>query len=102
MERRRARNREPAPQRAALRLVVARHWREAGQNARAVERLVHAAEQSERGWAKDHAVRLYQEAIELLEPGDEEQRRQLRRRLALASQALYHVPDVRRPGSPPA
>jgi class 3 adenylate cyclase len=79
--------------------AIARHWREAGQNARAVERLVHAADQAERGWAKDHAVVLYQEAIELLDPDDEDQRRQLRRRLALASQALYHVPDVRRPGS---
>ena len=32
-----------------------RHWRDAGDNERAVEQLVRAAELAERGWAKDHA-----------------------------------------------
>ncbi len=82
--------------------ALARHWRDAGEYERAVRQLVHAAEQAERGWAKDHAALLYREALELLPEEDAEQRSMLRRRLALASQAFYHVPDVRRPGSPRA
>ena len=82
--------------------AMARHWRAAGDNARAVEQLVRAAEQAERGWAKDHAALLYREAFELVPTEDTEQRNQLRRRLALASSASFHVADVRRPGSPPA
>ena len=82
--------------------AMARHWRAAGDNARAVEQLVRAAEQAERGWAKDHAALLYREAFELVPAEDTEQRNHLRRRLALASSASYHVPDVRRRGSPPA
>ena len=82
--------------------ALARHWRDAGDHARAVQQLVRAAEQAERGWAKDHAALLYREALELVAPDDTEQRSMLRRRLALASSASFHVSDVRRPGSPPA
>jgi class 3 adenylate cyclase len=82
--------------------ALARHWRDAGDFERAVQQLVRAAEQAERGWAKDHAALLYREALELVPAEDAERRSMLRRRLALASSASFHVPDVRRPGSPRA
>ena len=80
--------------------ALARHWRDAGNYERAVEQLVRAAELAERGWAKDHAALLYREAFELVPAEDTERRNALRRRLALASSASFHLPDVRRGGSP--
>ena len=82
--------------------ALARHWRDAGENERAVQQLVRAAEQAERGWAKDHAALLYREALELVPESDTEQRSMVRRRLALASSAFFHVPDVKRGGNPRA
>ncbi len=82
--------------------AIAHHWRDAGEHVRAVEQLVRAAEHAERGWAKDRAVVLYREALELVPADDADQRSVLRRRLALASQAAFHLPDVRRAGSRPA
>ena len=81
--------------------ALARHWLGAGENERAIEQLTRAAAQAERGWAKAHAVLLYREALELVPDGDTERRTALRRRLALASAASFHLDDVRRPGSPP-
>jgi predicted ATPase len=82
--------------------ALARHWRDAGEHERAVQQLVRAAEQAERGWAKDHAALLYREALELVPAEDADQRSMLRRRLALASTASFHLTDVRRAGSPQA
>ena len=82
--------------------ALARHWRDAGEHERAVEQLTRAAAQAERGWAKDRAVRLYREALELVPETETDRRSTLRRRLALASTASFHVADVRRPGSPQA
>jgi predicted ATPase len=82
--------------------ALARHWRNAGDHERAVKQLVRAAEQAERGWAKDHAAFLYREALELVPSEDVEQKSALRRRLAIASSASFHLTDVRRPGSPQA
>ncbi len=76
--------------------AMARHWRDAGDHDRAVKQLVRAAEQAERGWAKDHAAILYREALELVPTEDIEQKSALRRRLAIAAQAAFHIPDVRR------
>jgi class 3 adenylate cyclase len=73
--------------------AMARHWLGAGDHERAIEQLTRAAEQAERGWAKDHAALLYHDA---------ERRTALRRRLALASTASFHLDDVRRRGSQPA
>jgi class 3 adenylate cyclase len=75
--------------------ALARHWRDAGDNARAIDYFTAAAEQAEKGWAKDSAVTLYREALELLAPDDEDRRRHLRRRLAVAQQAAFHVRDAR-------
>jgi predicted ATPase len=82
--------------------AIARHWRDAGNHPRAVDQLVRAAAQAERGWAKDHAVLLYRQALELVPEGDEERRSVIRRRLAIAAQASFHLGDVRRAGSPQA
>jgi class 3 adenylate cyclase len=76
--------------------ALARHWRGAGDHERAVAQLVRAAEQAERGWAKDHAALLYREALELVTEENVQQRSALRRRLAVATQASFHLPDVRR------
>ncbi len=81
---------------------MARHWRAAGDHDRAVEQLVRAAELAERGWAKDHAALLYREAFELVPDDDTERKSMLRRRLALASSASFHLADVRPGGSPQA
>jgi predicted ATPase len=82
--------------------ALARHWLGAGDYDRAIEQLTRAAEQAERGWAKDHAALLYREALDLLSDNDTERRTALRRRLAIASTASFHLDDVRRPESPPA
>jgi class 3 adenylate cyclase len=76
--------------------AIASHWRAAGDNERAVEQLLRAGEVAERGWAKDHAVLFYREAFELIPADDTERRDAVRRRLALASAASFHVFDVRR------
>ena len=82
--------------------AIARHWRDAGNHPRAVDQLVRAAAQAERGWAKNHAARLYRQALELVPEDDEQRRSVIRRRLAIAAQASFHLGDVRRAGSPQA
>jgi hypothetical protein len=46
--------------------AVAHHWREAGDVDRAAHYLVMASDDAGRGWAKDHAVNLYREALTVL------------------------------------
>jgi predicted ATPase len=74
--------------------ALARHWREAGENERAVEYLLLAAEQAGRGWAKDEAATLFGEALELCTDG--ERHREIHRKQALALVAYQHVVDVQR------
>lgn len=78
--------------------ALARHWLEAGENDRALEYLVLAADQAGRGWAKDEAATLYGEALELCT--DPQRRREIVRKQALAWAAFQHLQDVRRPVSP--
>ena len=73
---------------------LAHHWREAGQLDRARDNLVAAAEQAGRGWAKERAVKLYQEALEIVPKSDPDLRRDILRRLAVATQATMHQFDV--------
>ena len=73
----------------------ARHWRDAGEPERAIEYFVAAGGQAERGWAKEQAVMLYREALELVPDGDAARRREVTAKLAVALQAHYHVPDAR-------
>jgi class 3 adenylate cyclase len=72
--------------------ALARHWRDAGDNGRALQFFVAAAEQAERGWAKDRAVTFYREALALVP--DDDTRREMQKRLALAVQAYLHVDDA--------
>jgi class 3 adenylate cyclase len=75
--------------------ALARHWRDAGEPERAIGYFIRAAEQAEHGWAKDQAAVLYREALDLIPEGDSVQLADLRRRLALASAASFHIPDAR-------
>src|SRR5205814_8273384 len=74
--------------------ALARHWREAGEPERALGYFIRAAEQAERGWAKDQAAILYREALDLVPETDGPQFTQLRRRVALARAAALHIPDA--------
>jgi class 3 adenylate cyclase len=74
--------------------ALARHWRDAGNPERAFDYFFVAGERAEQGWAKDRAVILYREALELAAEHRERRGRVLRR-LAVAEQAVYHLPDAR-------
>ena len=74
--------------------ALARHWRGAGELEHAARHFVAAAEEAERGWAKQYAVTLYKEALDLTPADDVERVRFLRKRLAVAQQAYYHVGDA--------
>jgi class 3 adenylate cyclase len=85
---------ESTPEVGEARAALARHWRAAGELERAVQHFVAAAEEAERGWAKQYAVTLYKEALEMTPAEDVERARFLRRRLAVAQMALFHLGDV--------
>jgi predicted ATPase len=78
--------------------AVAHHWREAGDSDKAIEALISAADQAGRGWAKEHALALYAQALELM-PDDDARRRSIRLRQVVTAQAYQHMiqHDVRRP-----
>jgi adenylate cyclase len=74
--------------------ALAEHWREAGETQRALIYVLAAAEQAGRGWAKERAMQLYQEALGMVPEDDRDRRRDILKRLAVASQAAYHVTDM--------
>jgi class 3 adenylate cyclase len=74
--------------------ALARHWRGAGELEHAVKHFVAAAEEAERGWAKELAVSLYKEALDMTPVEDAERFRFLRKRLAVAQSAFFHVEDA--------
>jgi class 3 adenylate cyclase len=74
--------------------AMARHWRDAGRPERAANYFLAAAEQAVRGWAKDRAVLLYGETLACL-PEDDERRRMIWRRQAVAAAAAMHIGDAR-------
>jgi class 3 adenylate cyclase len=78
--------------------AVAHHWREAGEADKAIDSLIAAADQAGRGWAKEHALALYSQALELM-PEDDARRRSIRLRQVVTAQAYHHLiqHDVRRP-----
>lgn len=80
--------------------ALARHWRDAGDPVRALDYFVAAAEQAERGWAKDRAVTFYREALALAVDADA--KRVMKQRLAVAMQAWLHVDDAQMLGLGPA
>lgn len=77
---------------AATATALALHWREAGEDGRALEYLLRAADQAGRGWAKEEAAALYGEAVELC--ADPQRRREVFRKQALSLAAAQHIRDV--------
>lgn len=72
----------------------ARHWRDAGRPDRALDYFLTAAEQAGNGWAKDQAALFYGEALQCL-PDNDDRRRMIRAKQALAAAAAQHVADAR-------
>ncbi|TML18030.1 MAG: tetratricopeptide repeat protein [Actinobacteria bacterium] len=75
-----------------LSAILAYHWREAGEPARAIPYLLAAAETARRGWAKGAVVDLYSRALELAE--DDELRRDIRMKRGLALVELGDYPSA--------
>ena len=91
---------EEAPEAGEAVTQMARHWREAGEGDRAVRYFLQAAREAERGWAMDHAQRLYKEALDLVPDSDAQVRREIRGRLGLVWQTHFHLdPAERSPGA---
>ena len=85
---------ESTPEVGEAGAALARHWLGAGELEHAARHFVAAAEEAERGWAKQYAVTLYKEALDLTPAEDIDRVRFLRKRLAVAQQAVYHVGDA--------
>jgi class 3 adenylate cyclase len=85
---------ESTPEVGEAGAALARHWRGAGELDHAVQHFVAAAEEAERGWAKQYAVTLYREALDMTPADDLERVRFLRKRLAVAQQAYIHTDDA--------
>ncbi len=76
--------------------AIAHHLREAGEAAKAVEYLIAAGDIAGRGWAKERALALYNQAIELIPKDDEARLRAVKMRQAVTIQALFQIPDAQR------
>ncbi|HZT90690.1 MAG TPA: adenylate/guanylate cyclase domain-containing protein [Gaiellaceae bacterium] len=63
--------------------ILAHHWREAGEPARAIPYLLAAAEAARRSWAQSAVVDLYTMALDLTEDEHEKRRVRLQRAVAL-------------------
>jgi class 3 adenylate cyclase len=74
--------------------ALAHHWREAGDAERAGRYLVAAGDQANRGWAKDEAVKLYQQALAVIPPEQRDLRREVTKRQAVATQAMLHLREM--------
>lgn len=85
-----------------LAVVMAHHWKEAGDQERAIKYLLAAAEKADEAWAKQEAVALYTQALALLDDNDP-RRRGLTLRRAVAFQAIAHITfgDVPAPTTAP-
>jgi class 3 adenylate cyclase len=83
--------------------ILGHHWREAGEPDRAVEHLLAAADQAGRGWAKEEAVNLYNQALELVPENDRGRRKRIELRRGVARQLYLHaVIDAGQLGGPGA
>jgi class 3 adenylate cyclase/tetratricopeptide (TPR) repeat protein len=74
---------------ATLPTLLARHWREAGEPARAIPYLLAAADAARRSWAQDTLVDLYSLAVDLADTPQLRRTLRLQRGLALAHVADY-------------
>jgi class 3 adenylate cyclase/tetratricopeptide (TPR) repeat protein len=72
--------------------ILAYHWREAGEPARAIPYLLAAAETARRGWAQGAVLDLYSRALELAD--DEALRREIRLQRGLALVELADFPSA--------
>jgi class 3 adenylate cyclase/tetratricopeptide (TPR) repeat protein len=75
---------------ASLTAILAHHWREAGEPAKAIAYLMLAADQALDAWALNEAVSLYDSAIELA--ADDTQRDQIQLARGLARSRLGNFP----------
>jgi class 3 adenylate cyclase len=75
----------------AYAVILAHHWREAGDVANATDYLLTAADQAGRGWAPREAVELCNQALELIPENDHARRRRARLRRAVAVMAEVHA-----------
>jgi class 3 adenylate cyclase len=71
--------------------ILAYHWREAGDAERAIKYLLAAADHAGRGWAKEEAVRLYSDALELIPQDDHARRKDVNLRRAIARLMFIHA-----------
>ena len=74
--------------------ALAHHWREGGDPERAGRYFVAAGDQANRGWAKAEAVRLYQLALAVIPPEQGDLRREVTKRMALATAAVVHLREM--------
>jgi class 3 adenylate cyclase/tetratricopeptide (TPR) repeat protein len=72
-----------------LSTILAHHWREAGEPARAIPYLLAAAEAARRSWAQDTVIDLYSRALELADEDELRRRIRFQRGLALVELADY-------------
>lgn len=75
----------------AYAVILAHHWREAGDVEKAADYLLIAAEQAGREWAHHEAVDLCNQALELIPENDEARRRRARLQRAVALQVGTHA-----------
>ncbi len=73
--------------------ILGHHWREAGESERALEYLLTAAERALRAWAKDEAMRLYDEALALVPESDVRRRAEI---TLMQGRALVELGDFAR------
>jgi class 3 adenylate cyclase/tetratricopeptide (TPR) repeat protein len=76
---------------AGLAALLAHHWREAGEPAKAIPYLLSAADTARRSWAQDAVADLYSMALELTEDAAERRRIRLDHGIALVELADYEA-----------
>jgi class 3 adenylate cyclase/tetratricopeptide (TPR) repeat protein len=86
-----ARNIEEGLVTETLSTILAYHWREAGEPARAVPYLLDAADRARRSWARGAVIDLYTRAFELADDEDLRRRIRLQRGLALVELDDYEA-----------
>jgi class 3 adenylate cyclase len=74
--------------------ALARHWREAGEDGRAVDYFVAAGDHAGRGWARHEAASFYRDALALLPDDDRGRRRDITRRQAVALASIFHATEL--------
>jgi hypothetical protein len=71
--------------------ALAHHWREGGDTERAFDYLLQTAEEANRGWTRERAIALYDQALESLPPSREARRHEIGQRRAVAFAAWMHI-----------